>query len=582
MAAGNPIIQRIQGHKGRIQGMLTPGLRRPTGEQQPGRVSSVFTGFGGGKLKRVAKKMRVLDVGKLGNIQPQAHQKFAETIPQKFQEVKALIHLSPKFSQETSIWSEIETAHPSQAGGSMEIPHLPGDLRRGSTIQSLPMFPQPGQSLGEFKDTVRSIPKPAKRTIPPRKPRLDPKSQLYSRVQEIKTPVEKPEIEEQISEETPPDTDVVQPQFEKFAPVISEPEPEESLDESVEDVVPLPAPKPALKKAQPVLAKPKPKPAAPELPKAKPAKKAKQAVEPPLALPQAQPSRQASEPAAPGVVQPKREAPTPKIASRPVSPPPKPAPSPESTDQPLHLPPAPEPVDHPLPPLPEPEVQEPSSTEEMPLQKKILANKNIGDTIKALQPETFTPPVTSPLLVPKGRSIIPKRKYRPVLAEVETPKEPLQTSLVGLESAPAPHKPKDSIAEPDLAPPTQIEPLPMSLAYTPRLPQSPSIISQPKELPPADARSLLAWPPVEEELPLEPPIVEEAEEALVPSIEGDEFGDEEIVSRQIDDDEDLVDEEIEPEEEIEDIDLDQLAEDVLPLVKRILEIESERLSRNLH
>jgi hypothetical protein len=37
--------------------------------------------------------------------------------------------------------------------------------------------------------------------------------------------------------------------------------------------------------------------------------------------------------------------------------------------------------------------------------------------------------------------------------------------------------------------------------------------------------------------------------------------------------------EVESEPEVTDIDLDQLAEDVLPLVKRILEIESERLSK---
>jgi hypothetical protein len=40
------------------------------------------------------------------------------------------------------------------------------------------------------------------------------------------------------------------------------------------------------------------------------------------------------------------------------------------------------------------------------------------------------------------------------------------------------------------------------------------------------------------------------------------------------------------ESESEDLDstvnLNQLAEDLLPMVKRILEIESERLSRNLH
>jgi hypothetical protein len=53
--------------------------------------------------------------------------------------------------------------------------------------------------------------------------------------------------------------------------------------------------------------------------------------------------------------------------------------------------------------------------------------------------------------------------------------------------------------------------------------------------------------------------------------------DEEIVSRQMV--RRLGEPETESEPEEAGIDLDQLAEDVLPLVKRILEIESERLSK---
>ena len=49
-----------------------------------------------------------------------------------------------------------------------------------------------------------------------------------------------------------------------------------------------------------------------------------------------------------------------------------------------------------------------------------------------------------------------------------------------------------------------------------------------------------------------------------------------VVQRQPDD----VADEAPLEEEIEELNLDQLAEDVFPLVKRILEIESERLSLN--
>jgi len=218
-AAHNPIIKRIKGHTGRIKGMLTPGLRKPSDKQRSGGLSSIFTGFGGGKLKLAAQKMRALDVGNLGKIQPKAHQNFAETIPQKFQEVQELIHLPPKFTRETSIWSKIDRPLPTQTGARFDLPPQPDELLQGSPIQKFSMFPQPGQSLGDFKQQARSIPKPKTKPKALPKPRLDPSAQLFTSIQEISKPAESPpeipEVDDPEHTEPPADPDVVQPSLRK-------------------------------------------------------------------------------------------------------------------------------------------------------------------------------------------------------------------------------------------------------------------------------------------------------------------------------------------------------------------------------
>jgi len=346
---------------------------------------------------------------------------------------------------------------------------------------------------------------------------------------------------------------------------------EETPEETVMEDVPPAEPKPALEEAQPVLAKPKPKPAVPELPKAKPAKKSK-----PVEQPPAKPKVRVS-PSAPGVVQPKREAPTPKVAPKPISPPAKPAPPPESIDQPLPIPSPPEPVDEPMPSLPKPKAPEPALPDQIPLQKRIQARQEASQSIKALKPETFTPHDSSPLVAPHVRSILSKDKYLSKPSTVEEPQEPHQIQLPGPEIESEPFQLQEPVFEPEFDTPSVVEPLQMALAYAPRtLQPAPSISPQPTA--PTDKPTSLTWPPTEEELLEEIPQEPELEEAQIQPFEDDETDGEEIVSRQID--EEI--EEIEPTEDIDDeLDLDQLAEDVLPLVKRILEIESERLSRNL-
>jgi hypothetical protein len=576
-AEHNPIIQRIQGHKGRIQGMLTPGLRRSSGDRKSGSLSSIFTGFGGGKLKRVAKEMRALNLEKLGTIQPKAHLKFAESIPKKFQEIRSLIHFSPKLTPENSIWSEIERTLPAGADP-FESPAQPGELRRGSRIQPISMFPKPGQSLEEFKQQSHSIPKPKKRPITTPKPRLEPKAQLFSRVQEISQPDEPPPEIPEVEEPTEPpvDPDMVQPQLEEEL-IPEEVEPEVSPDESIDDVVVRPEPKSVLKKAQPVLAKPKLKPAAPELPQAKPSRRTPKRVERPPAKLQLRAS-QASEPSAPGVVQPKREASTPKVAPKPVSPPPTPAPIPKATDQPL--PPPSEPIEESLPSLPKPQTQEPPELpppEQMPLQKKIQAQQKASHSLKVLQPEAFTPVDSLPLVAPPSRPIVERSKYRPAPQAESVPQAPLQNLLPSSDAPPAPILPKGRSPEPQPPSPSPIEPLSMALAYpsSPSQP-SPKIGQLPQALP---HEMTLSTPQLlMGEQPLFPPEEDpDLGKFAISPFEEDGIDGEEIVTRQVDEFDD-----VEADDDVDEaMDLDQLAEDVLPLVKRILEIESERLSRNL-
>jgi hypothetical protein len=115
----------------------------------------------------------------------------------------------------------------------------------------------------------------------------------------------------------------------------------------------------------------------------------------------------------------------------------------------------------------------------------------------------------------------------------------------------------------------------MALVHVPRPQQLPAAPYPEPERPPLSVAPQQPEPQIREELPLEPPPPETIEPILPVSLD-DDIEEDEVIRRAADDEE--VDE---PAELSEDIDLDQLAEDVLPLVKRILEIESERLSKDM-
>ena len=684
MATGpNPIINRIQGHRKQIKGMLTPGLQRSSRDQQSGHLSSIFSGFGGGKIKETTQKMRFLNLKKMGRVQSPAYKDFSKAIPKKFQDVQELLHINPKVNKERTIWSEIEKTLPNQEGGRFEAPPQPGELRRGSVIQA--MFPKPGQSTEAFREQVQSRPKPKK---PPRllskKPSLAPKSRLFSRVQEITRPGEVLSEPPKIADEKPgtAPSESVQRQIETM-PELDEPEeetfPAEEEDESdlvipesdeKDEALPVDAAPKArevkLEKAQPLkkerMERTLPKPLAkikstikkkkaliakPSLLQAKPSlskpavvqrkadrpappKRAESVKPPPVVADQPAPLKKAK-PASPlsqvqpppsvsdllpDLVQRKQDRPTPKKIADPTPSVseslPKVAQDDAAQSAPKKIAESP-PLDseasleESVPQLPQPELESPPSiplkaepevptaSPKMVLRKKIQSRKKVAKKLKSLQPEKLMPPKTPPLLAPQARPIISSDKYRHAAKkEIDMPRKDLPTPQSKFEEALSQpmekpfwqsdpesvpdSQPKDGETEPVFQP-LLTKPLPMSLAYTPRSSQSLPQAHLGSETSSAETSAQQSSSQMKEEQLPPPSQKEEPEEAIIQRLtEGDGgFSGSEVIRRQADEID--VDE---PEEEEAELDLDQLAEDVLPLVKRILEIESERLSLHLH
>ena len=256
-SAKNPIINRIKGHKQQVKGMLTPGLRASSAGSQTGNLSALFTHFSVGKAKEASSKMRILDYRKMGKMQAETGKAFFEAIPEKFQNVQSLLHLNPNVSRENNIWQEIDKTLPSQGSTQYEEPLEPGEMRAGSVIQKFSMFPKEGQSIESFKKQAQSLPKPsAKRRSVAQKPKVDPRSRLFSRVQEVSASQPPTEVTERPPEKPAPAKDnTIQRQ------VDTAPQPPAQKPSTVSDVVektPPPSQPPAIKQpAKPVSLSPK-------------------------------------------------------------------------------------------------------------------------------------------------------------------------------------------------------------------------------------------------------------------------------------------------------------------------------------
>jgi hypothetical protein len=636
--------------------MLSPGLKTRAGDQQAGSVSSIFTRFGGGKFQLAARKMRYLNDKKLGNIHPESRKIFSGTIPEKFQDIQNLIHVRPSFPSQESFWSDLEKVYPTSQGSRFETPTQPGELGPGSVIPRIPMFPKPGQSIESFREQARSIPRRPKRQAPPREPKLDPRSRLFTRIQEISDRdqeiVETPHDDSSAKDESPETgsqpagDDPVQRQIDDRShleiiepeeistdstgiptPFIEEPpdriaiEPPDSSEAPRPIVIPVspettPSP-PRLKSAKPISLERLGKPAVRELPEAKPAPRVKPVPATPTltkAKPAVQRRPETSPPPKVSRPRPAREVPTPPQDRTPqpsrtldeVTPlAPTPAMGEETTPAPqlepkVEIAPAPslEPAVETTQAPPQPEMEGPILPMDMPLRKVVESHKQVAKALKSLEPESLTPATSPRSLIQPKFPLVQTQKYRPEprpasrgkestlsqpssqFADFDSPSPTLladrSRDLVS-ERIPSGQTSDDTLFRQEESPsPTITEPLSMSLAF-PGSPGQPRTQTGPDtHLSSAPLEEQKSQLPPDEELP--PQLSSELEPSQQPVVQREwEEPDEEIVSRQIV--RRLGEPETESEPEEASIDLDQLAEDVLPLVKRILEIESERLSR---
>ena len=626
-SAKNPIANRIKGHRQQVRGMLTPGL---SGAASGGNSSRArFTHFGVGKAKLAATKMRFLDHRRMGKVQSESTKTFSETIPQKFQQAQTLLRINPRMSRETSIWSEIDQTLPAQGGSTYEEPAQPGELRAGSVIQKFSMFPKEGQSIESFKEQAKSLPKPPSRQPAPRpKPAVTPKSRLFSRVQEVppsqpakkadETPKRPPEKPASVKPETvqrqtdpvspPPKRDAPAPQ--PKTPPVPEPEtkPEPVQEETSQEPVAKEEKRPA---AKPV-GKVSPPSELPLKKVAKPVKKATKTAPPTVQRkvdtkstpPAAQPKAEAKPVAKPA--QPKAE---PKQTPPPVKQPPlvkteKPAAKKQSLAEPTkETPESPPQAQKAAPPekdsaveAVEPRAKEtpPAPPAEMPLRKNIQARREAPKAIKALRPETIKPAEQKPIMAPPPRPLISRRKY----TRDEKPAELAPEPALQQQRSPAPETPsapelpegfgemdsllrertgqKSAQTAPQAAEPVRDgrQQLPMALAKLPHIAQQAAPQAPPPEnqLPPELRMMQPAKAPrQEEQRPEQRTLPTQADRPGRRLTTTSSISSQQVVQRQQDDDTSESESTATPPPN-----LDELAEEVLPYVKRILEIESER------
>jgi hypothetical protein len=686
-AAKNPLAQRVKAHKKQAQGMLTPGLSAAVRTLPTRGLPAIFTHFSVGKAKEASTQMRILDHRRMGNVQTQTGKEFAQAIPQKFEQVQKLLHINPAVSREETIWNEMEKTLPSQGGArSYEEPVQPGEMRAGSVIEKFSVFPKAGQSIDSFKKQAATLPKPAatRRATTP-KPGLDPKTRLFSSVQEV-TSSQQP-VQTEIPQRPPqqpatvkkepaqPKADTAPARPIERPPAATEPDNEAILKDLIaamdgkkaepaaEEKKPLEQPlaKKAISQRKP-LAKPAtstPKADAPVLESKEPAQPKAQAKAVPsapstqkAAAPSAEkPTQPVAKRTAPATVQRKLDTPVakptakataakqeakpaakslakpvekPAITQAPPSqakppadilsaqptrkPEPPAAPVQAASQQPVKeapalSPKAESPVEektaHSAPPAKAEVVEapQPPAPSEMPLHRKIQARREAPKAIKALRPETVRPAEIKPIITPPSQPMIAREKYQrsETTASVPAQEAPLQqpprSSVItpSDKTTASPTLPagfdelSNAFAAQQKTTPTPPAPmrdgrpaLSMALAKLPRMapPPVPQMMDENAQLPPellqAQKRPAPSQAEKQDSLPeSEPMLPMPGSRRLTSPISATST---KVVQRLPDDaTSDTGASEQEPE-----LNLDQLAEELLPYVKRILQVEAER------
>jgi len=239
------------------------------------------------------------------------------------------------------------------------------------------------------------------------------------------------------------------------------------------------------------------------------------------------------------------------------------------------------------------EPAKPLPPSEMPLHRKIQARREAPKAVKALRPEMLKPAESKPLLAPPPRPLISRQKYSLKDVPPAPPAEEVLQRQVGsspevaassatpsaefsamdsLLSARA-GQPKAAPAAPHAAEPVRDshQKLSMSLAKTPRIVQAAPKASEKQPELPRENRQ-------EEQRQDERSRLEQALPASSARVADNiSVSKQKVVQRQPADD---TSESVSPPQAAPP-NLNQLAEDVLPYVKRILEIESERTPGSL-
>lgn len=187
MTGPRDFLAVLKKRQNRIQRMLQPGKR--AGSDLWG-YSPISDRIGGKRFLESARQMQVLHKDKVRSLSAQPVLTLGSTISKKLSGAAKLLHFSPSARQGSSFWRAMDQVYFNRQAGSREEPaqpSRPGDLRAGSVIQSMSMFPKPGQSLEDFQrqSPGQGVPKPQPPKAAPTPPPVRSKDRLFARVEEI-------------------------------------------------------------------------------------------------------------------------------------------------------------------------------------------------------------------------------------------------------------------------------------------------------------------------------------------------------------------------------------------------------------
>jgi hypothetical protein len=176
----NSIVSHVQIRQQHGKSMISPWIRNMVDQKGQTTGSSGNIPMG---QRHILAARRMLALNPESMIAHPDHiGNLGKMITSKYQNMEKLIHFSPTFSREDSSWSEVETVFPNQRHVGKE--RQPGEMGPGSVIEKFNVFPRAGQVLPAMAQPKKSGSTPILDRSH-EKPRLPPKTRLFSRVQEI-------------------------------------------------------------------------------------------------------------------------------------------------------------------------------------------------------------------------------------------------------------------------------------------------------------------------------------------------------------------------------------------------------------